>query len=158
MLQAQTRVRAGAAGETKQRAYWFYVDLVIVHVSGAETDGRFCLLEFVQRARKELADSGSQFMNDQEVTAHVEWLREGDFIDEILRQGSAVDSDERRVLVKAIVVDASRDQFLTRAALSRNEHRCAVATGSRHLFMYRLHHRALPDDILEAVLALKLCA
>jgi mannose-6-phosphate isomerase-like protein (cupin superfamily) len=48
MLQAQTGVRPGAAVDTKQRAYWFYVDLVIVHVSGVETDGRFCLLEFVQ--------------------------------------------------------------------------------------------------------------
>jgi mannose-6-phosphate isomerase-like protein (cupin superfamily) len=48
MSQAQTTARAGEAGEIAQRAYCFYVDLVIVHVSGAETGGRFCLLEFVQ--------------------------------------------------------------------------------------------------------------
>jgi mannose-6-phosphate isomerase-like protein (cupin superfamily) len=36
--------------KTKKSAYWFYGDLVIVHVSGAETDGRFCLLEFLQPA------------------------------------------------------------------------------------------------------------
>jgi mannose-6-phosphate isomerase-like protein (cupin superfamily) len=30
------------------RAYWFYGDLVTVHVSGEETGGRFCLVEFVQ--------------------------------------------------------------------------------------------------------------
>jgi mannose-6-phosphate isomerase-like protein (cupin superfamily) len=28
--------------------YWFYGDLVTIHVSGAETGGRFCLLEFLQ--------------------------------------------------------------------------------------------------------------
>jgi mannose-6-phosphate isomerase-like protein (cupin superfamily) len=31
-----------------RRAYWFYGDLVIVHVSGDETGGRFSLVEFVQ--------------------------------------------------------------------------------------------------------------
>jgi quinol monooxygenase YgiN/mannose-6-phosphate isomerase-like protein (cupin superfamily) len=36
--------------KTKKSAYWFYGDLVIVHVRGAETDGRFCLLEFLQPA------------------------------------------------------------------------------------------------------------
>ena len=30
------------------QAYWFYGDLVIVHVSGDETEGRFSLLEFLQ--------------------------------------------------------------------------------------------------------------
>jgi mannose-6-phosphate isomerase-like protein (cupin superfamily) len=34
--------------EIKPNAYWFYGDLVIVRVSGEETDGRFCLLEFLQ--------------------------------------------------------------------------------------------------------------
>jgi mannose-6-phosphate isomerase-like protein (cupin superfamily) len=29
-------------------AYWFYGDLVIVHVSGEESDGRFSLLEWLQ--------------------------------------------------------------------------------------------------------------
>jgi mannose-6-phosphate isomerase-like protein (cupin superfamily) len=31
-----------------QRAYWFYGDLAIVHLSGDETNGRFALLEFLQ--------------------------------------------------------------------------------------------------------------
>ena len=31
-----------------QRAYWFYGDLAIIHLSGDETDGRFALLEFLQ--------------------------------------------------------------------------------------------------------------
>jgi mannose-6-phosphate isomerase-like protein (cupin superfamily) len=47
-MNAQPTVSGRSAGKTKQRAYWFYVDLVIVHVSGDQTDGRFCLLEFVQ--------------------------------------------------------------------------------------------------------------
>jgi quercetin dioxygenase-like cupin family protein len=29
-------------------AYWFYGDLVVVHVPGEETGGRFCLVEFLQ--------------------------------------------------------------------------------------------------------------
>jgi mannose-6-phosphate isomerase-like protein (cupin superfamily) len=29
-------------------AVWFYGDLVVVHLSGRETDGRFCLLEWLQ--------------------------------------------------------------------------------------------------------------
>jgi mannose-6-phosphate isomerase-like protein (cupin superfamily) len=36
------------AGATTRRAHWFYGDLVITHVSGEETEGRFCLLEFLQ--------------------------------------------------------------------------------------------------------------
>jgi mannose-6-phosphate isomerase-like protein (cupin superfamily) len=30
-----------------ERAYWFWSDLVIVHASGDETDGRFSLVEFL---------------------------------------------------------------------------------------------------------------
>jgi mannose-6-phosphate isomerase-like protein (cupin superfamily) len=47
-MNAQAPASGGPASKAGQRAYWFYVDLVIVHVSGEETDGRFCLLEFVQ--------------------------------------------------------------------------------------------------------------
>jgi hypothetical protein len=32
--------------------------------------------QFMQRTRRELEAAGSDFMNDQEVTAHIEWLRE----------------------------------------------------------------------------------
>jgi hypothetical protein len=45
------------------------------------------LMDFLQRSRKELEAAGSRFMNDEEVAAHIEWLREGDFIDELLQQG-----------------------------------------------------------------------
>jgi mannose-6-phosphate isomerase-like protein (cupin superfamily) len=40
--------RGVAESATKRSPYWFYGDLVVVLVSGAETDGRFCLLEFRQ--------------------------------------------------------------------------------------------------------------
>ncbi len=42
--------------------------------------------EFMQRARRELEAAGSKFMNDEEVEAHIAWLREDDRIDEMLRQ------------------------------------------------------------------------
>ena len=47
---------------------------------------RESLLEFVHRSRRELEAAGSHFMNEAEVNAHVEWLREGDAIDELLRR------------------------------------------------------------------------
>src|SRR5262249_21290901 len=50
------------------------------------------LLEFVQRSRRELEAAGSPFMNEQELNAHVEWLRQGDSIDELLGQAE----EERR--------------------------------------------------------------
>jgi mannose-6-phosphate isomerase-like protein (cupin superfamily) len=34
--------------EKQRRAYWFLGDLVIVHLSGEDTGGRFSLLEFLQ--------------------------------------------------------------------------------------------------------------
>jgi mannose-6-phosphate isomerase-like protein (cupin superfamily) len=41
-------VQSKGAGGPKGRAYWFYGDLVTIHVSGEETDGRFSLVEFLQ--------------------------------------------------------------------------------------------------------------
>ena len=41
--------------------------------------------EFMQRSRRELEASGHHFMNDEEVNAYIEELREGDRIDEMLR-------------------------------------------------------------------------
>ncbi len=40
--------------------------------------------QFMQRARKELEASGAKFMNEEEVNAHIAWLREEDRIDELL--------------------------------------------------------------------------
>lgn len=44
------------------------------------------LWELMQRGRRELEASGHHFMNDEEVNAYIEELREGDHIDELLRQ------------------------------------------------------------------------
>lgn len=43
------------------------------------------LWQFMQRARHELEAAGSNFMNAEEVQAHIEWLRAPDPIDEMLR-------------------------------------------------------------------------
>jgi hypothetical protein len=44
--------------------------------------------EFMRRARRELEASGAKFMNEEQVSAHIEWLREGDRIDDLLREAS----------------------------------------------------------------------
>jgi hypothetical protein len=48
--------------------------------------------QYMQWTRGELEAAGSDFMSEQELIAHVEWLREGDPIDELLRQAD----EERR--------------------------------------------------------------
>ena len=42
--------------------------------------------QFMQRTRRELEATGHRFMNEEEVNAHIEWLREGDPIDDLLRK------------------------------------------------------------------------
>ncbi len=42
--------------------------------------------QYLQRARRELEEAGHRFMNEEEVKAHIEWLRGEDRIDEMLRQ------------------------------------------------------------------------
>lgn len=42
--------------------------------------------QFLLAARKRIEEAGCRFMNDEEVQAHIEWLREGDQIDDLLRQ------------------------------------------------------------------------
>jgi hypothetical protein len=42
--------------------------------------------QFLQNARKKMEEAGCHFMDEQEVQAHVEWLREGDRIDDLLRE------------------------------------------------------------------------
>ena len=42
--------------------------------------------QFMQGARKKMEDAGCHFMDAKEVQAHIEWLREGDQIDELLRE------------------------------------------------------------------------
>ena len=52
--------------------------------------------EFLKRSRRELEASGSPFMNEQEMNAHIEWLREEDPIDEMLRQAVEFPTAEER--------------------------------------------------------------
>ena len=42
--------------------------------------------QYLQRIRAEREASGYPFMNEAEMSAHIEWLREGDQIDDLLRQ------------------------------------------------------------------------
>src|SRR5436190_20381029 len=41
--------------------------------------------QFMQRARRELEASGARFLNAEEMQAHLDWLREGDRMDDMLR-------------------------------------------------------------------------
>lgn len=52
--------------------------------------------QFMQRTRRELEAAGHPFMNEQEVNAHIEWLREGDQIDEMLRQADETGANQER--------------------------------------------------------------
>jgi hypothetical protein len=49
--------------------------------------------QFLQRARRELEASGATFTNEEEMKQHIEWLREPDQIDDMLRQA---DEEHRR--------------------------------------------------------------
>ena len=42
--------------------------------------------QFMQHARQKMAEAGCRFLNEKEVQSHIEWLREGDRIDELLRE------------------------------------------------------------------------
>lgn len=42
--------------------------------------------QHLQRLRAEREAASYPFMNEKEVTAHIEWLREGDRIDDMLRE------------------------------------------------------------------------
>jgi hypothetical protein len=49
--------------------------------------------QHLQRIRAEREASGYPFMNEEEVNAHIQWLREGDLFDELLRE---VDEQRRK--------------------------------------------------------------
>ncbi|HET6879866.1 MAG TPA: hypothetical protein VFI31_06915 [Pirellulales bacterium] len=42
--------------------------------------------QFLMAGRKRMEEAGCRFMNDEEVQAHIDWLRESDQIDVLLRQ------------------------------------------------------------------------
>lgn len=39
----------------------------------------------LQHARRQMEQAGCRFMDEAEVQAHIEWLRQGDHIDDLLR-------------------------------------------------------------------------
>src|SRR5436309_15402620 len=41
--------------------------------------------EFMQNARKKMEESGCHFLDEKEMQAHIDWLREGDRVDDLLR-------------------------------------------------------------------------
>jgi hypothetical protein len=45
--------------------------------------------QVMRDTRQSMADAGSRFMDDQEMQAHLDWLREGDPVDELLRDADA---------------------------------------------------------------------
>ena len=47
--------------------------------------------QYLQRIRAEREAAGYPFLNEAEVNAHIAWLREGDYIDDLLRE-----ADEQR--------------------------------------------------------------
>src|SRR3954454_18420283 len=42
--------------------------------------------QYMQRTCREQEAAGHRFLNEEEMNAHIEWLRQGDEIDELLRQ------------------------------------------------------------------------
>lgn len=41
---------------------------------------------FLQQARKKMEEAGCRFMDEKELQAHIDWLREGDRIDDLRRK------------------------------------------------------------------------
>jgi hypothetical protein len=48
--------------------------------------------QYLQRMRASREAAGYPFMNEEEMNAHIEWLREGDRIDDLLREGEKQDT------------------------------------------------------------------
>lgn len=46
---------------------------------------------YMQSVRRKMEEAGCHFMDEREMQAHIEWLREGDRIDDLLRE-----ADEQR--------------------------------------------------------------
>jgi hypothetical protein len=46
------------------------------------------------KARKQMEDAGCHFMDEQEMQAHLDWMREGDRIDDLLREADQQRKEE----------------------------------------------------------------
>ncbi len=60
------------------------VEITVRPLSVAGTDGEDWW-QYAVRVRHELEATGHPFMNDEEMKAHLDWLRESDLIDSMLR-------------------------------------------------------------------------
>lgn len=40
----------------------------------------------MQDARKKMEEAGCHFMDEKELQAHIDWMREGDWVDDMLRE------------------------------------------------------------------------
>jgi mannose-6-phosphate isomerase-like protein (cupin superfamily) len=47
-MPTEAKVRSDRARHSYAHAYWFYCDLVTIHVGADQTGGRFCVVEFLQ--------------------------------------------------------------------------------------------------------------
>ena len=65
------------------------------------------------------------------------------------RQGAAVDRDEGMVRARTMLMDGSRNELFTGAALAENKHRAFGGSDTRHGFVNLEHERTLADDFAE---------
>jgi hypothetical protein len=61
------------------------VTVVLRQETGATPPPQEGWWQFMQNARKKMEEAGCHFMDEKEMQAHIEWLREGDHIDDLLR-------------------------------------------------------------------------
>ena len=66
-----------------------------------------------------------------------------------LRDRATVDLDERTILAIALVVQCTRDQFLSRPRFAREQHRRLDARDLSHLAQHRAQRFALAHDVTE---------
>lgn len=65
---------------------------VVLRQEAAVTAAQEGWWPYMQRIRAEREAAGYHFMNEVEMEAHMQWLREGDWVDDLLRE---VDEDSR---------------------------------------------------------------
>jgi hypothetical protein len=71
--------------------------------------------------------------------------------DQIRRDRSAVDAEERKIAARRVEVDGPRDQLLAHAALTEDEHRCPKRRDAEDPVEHRAHRGGVADEVLDAV-------
>src|SRR6185295_1050400 len=79
-------------------------------------------------------------------------------LEQLVREGAAVDRDERPLAAARVVVDRPRDQLLAGARFARDHDRAARSRDALDELEDRAHLRAAAHEPLEAVLPLELGA